>query len=151
MQPIVQWLNLPGHKSLELSAAIERGPALLVLAPVNHVYKTNYYLNMVGIHDKSSPNGYKLLQCKKNINDNALVTGKGNSKQKIHALHYLHMSRYTQLVPSTHYACCILFTKMLYKIFFLYAKDMYSYFMRLVEISMQNHLYTIHVFALQVI
>lgn len=46
-QPIVQWLNLPGHKSLELSAAIERGPALLVLAPVNHVYKTNYYLNMV--------------------------------------------------------------------------------------------------------
>lgn len=58
LQPIVQWLNLPGHKSLELSAAIERGPALLVLAPVNHVYKTNYYLNMVGIHDKSSLNDY---------------------------------------------------------------------------------------------
>ncbi|XP_022316420.2 thioredoxin domain-containing protein 11-like [Crassostrea virginica] len=46
-QPIVQWINLPGFKSLELSTAIDKGPALLVLAPVNHVYKTNYYLNMV--------------------------------------------------------------------------------------------------------
>lgn len=67
---------------------------------------------------------YYSVKKKQPINDNALVAGKGNSKQKIHALHYLHMSRYTQLVPSTHYACCILFTKMLYKIFFLYAKDM---------------------------
>ena len=49
LQPIVQWINLPGFKSLELSTAIDKGPALLVLAPVNHVYKTNYYLNMVSI------------------------------------------------------------------------------------------------------
>ncbi|XP_061181878.1 thioredoxin domain-containing protein 11-like [Saccostrea echinata] len=46
-QPIVQWLNLPGHKSLELSTAIDKRPALLVFAPVNHVHPTNYYLNMV--------------------------------------------------------------------------------------------------------
>lgn len=149
LQPIVQWLNLPGHKSLELSTAIDRGPALLVLAPVNYVYRTNFYLNMVGIHDSSSPNGYWLFQCKKYINDNASVAGKGIQNKK-----FMPCIICICLVPSYHDICiCILYSfyKNALKDFFVICQGHVSIFYEIAWQKSQCKIIFYTVVALQVL
>ncbi|XP_076075013.1 thioredoxin domain-containing protein 11-like [Mytilus galloprovincialis] len=40
---LVKWISVPGHKSLQLSTLLNRGPVLLVFAPVNRLHTVDFY------------------------------------------------------------------------------------------------------------
>ena len=40
---MVKWISVTGHKSLQLSTQLNKGPTLLVFAPINRLHAVNFY------------------------------------------------------------------------------------------------------------
>ncbi|KAK3089612.1 hypothetical protein FSP39_005028 [Pinctada imbricata] len=46
-EPVVKWMAPPGYKSLHFSGQLEKGPAIIMFAPVNQLSSHNYYFNLL--------------------------------------------------------------------------------------------------------